>query len=142
MPDPIRTVPPGSGDSASPRTADVRAGQWGRSGQVRIRRERDRVLVGIGGELCLDDTAMLDRALRSALAEPVPRVELDLAALTFWDCSVLNVLLAARHRALAKGQSVAVTAAGPAARRLLALTGTGPLFSAPPCEPSDSFPSP
>jgi anti-anti-sigma factor len=95
---------------------------------VRTRRDGDRVVVTVGGELCLDDSALLERTLRAALREPARRVELDLGALEFWDCSALNVLLEIRRYAMAAGKSLAVTAASPVAERLLALTGTCPLL--------------
>ncbi|WP_078841531.1 ANTAR domain-containing protein [Streptomyces acidiscabies] len=95
---------------------------------VRTRRDGDRVVVTVGGELCLDDSALLERTLRAALREPARRVELDLGALEFWDCSALNVLLEIRRYAVAAGKSLAVTAASPVAERLLALTGTCPLL--------------
>ncbi|WP_416970922.1 ANTAR domain-containing protein [Streptomyces sp. 4F14] len=88
----------------------------------------DRVLVTIAGELCLDDSASLERILRAALREPVRRVELDLGKLEFWDCSALNALLTARREALAADKEFAVTAVSPVAERLLALTDTRPLL--------------
>ncbi|MFM9442953.1 ANTAR domain-containing protein [Streptomyces acidiscabies] len=95
---------------------------------VRARRDGDRVVVTVGGELCLDDSVSLEHTLRAALREPARRVELDLGALEFWDCSALNVLLEMRRYAVAAGKSLAVTAASPVAERLLALTGTCPLL--------------
>ncbi|QNP74371.1 ANTAR domain-containing protein [Streptomyces roseirectus] len=92
------------------------------------RRDGDRIVVTVAGELCLDDSGILERTLRAALREPVTRVELDLEKLEFWDCSALNVLLTARRQALADGKELTVTAASPAAERLLSLTDTRPLL--------------
>ena len=95
------------------------------------RSDGDRVVVAVGGELCLDDCPMLERTLRAALARGAQGVDLDLRALECWDCSVLNVLLAARRQALAQHKTLTVTATGAAAERLLGLTGTRALFTSP-----------
>ncbi|MEU6537016.1 ANTAR domain-containing protein [Streptomyces sp. NPDC047000] len=89
----------------------------------------DRVLVTVGGELCLDDCDLLEHTLRTALAGAVQGVDLDLGSLEFWDCSALDVLLTVRRQALAAGKTLTVTAAGAAAQRLLGLTGTRALFT-------------
>ncbi|MET8978299.1 ANTAR domain-containing protein [Streptomyces sp. NPDC004539] len=95
---------------------------------VSARRDGDRAVVSVGGELCLDDSESLEQILRAALREPVRRLELDLGALEFWDCSTLNVLLTVRRQALADGKSLTVTAVSPVAERLLALTDTRSLL--------------
>ncbi|MFJ6656292.1 STAS domain-containing protein [Streptomyces sp. NPDC091377] len=122
------------GEAAGPEPLRAATQPEGRTAVARrfaVRHEDDRVVVRISGALCLDDTESLARVLRTALDAPVRRVDLDLGGLTFWDCSVLNVLLAARGRARAEGKAVTVVAATPVARRLLVLTGTHILFAPP-----------
>ncbi|MGW2935366.1 ANTAR domain-containing protein [Streptomyces sp. NPDC001156] len=98
------------------------------SPSIATRRDSDRVLVTLSGGLRLEDSEMLESTLHSALDGPVQGVDLDLSGLEFWDWSALNVLLTVRRQALTKGKSIVVTAAGPVAERLLALTGTSDLL--------------
>ncbi|MFE1910299.1 STAS domain-containing protein [Streptomyces anandii] len=97
---------------------------------IETRPAGDRVVVAVRGELDLDAGQVFQRALRRALACSVRGVDLDLGAVVFCDCSALNILISLRHRALTQGKTIVVTAAAPVAERLLALTGTRPLFSA------------
>ncbi|MFF9275965.1 ANTAR domain-containing protein [Streptomyces griseosporeus] len=96
---------------------------------IETRPAGDRVLVVVRGELDLDAGQELQHALRAALARSVRGVDLDLAGVGFCDCSALNILLALRERALQEGKTVAVREAGPAAERLLELSGTRALFA-------------
>ncbi|MGN5380819.1 ANTAR domain-containing protein [Streptomyces lasalocidi] len=101
-----------------------------------------RVAVTVTGEFCLDNSQSLRRALDDALARSEEGVDLDLGELDLADCSALNVLLTARRDALAAGKTVTVTAASPAAQRLLTYTDTHTLFSlarkpGAPCEDTD-----
>ncbi|MFF5138469.1 ANTAR domain-containing protein [Streptomyces sp. NPDC013157] len=91
-----------------------------------------RVTVTVSGEFCLDNSQELRHTLRDALASSAEGVDLDLGRLTFADCSALNVLLAARARAVAAGKTITVTAVSPAVERLLTFTDTYGLFSAAP----------
>ncbi|WBO61850.1 ANTAR domain-containing protein [Streptomyces camelliae] len=97
---------------------------------VQAGRGHRRVTVTVRGEFFLDDSQSLRHALCDALARSAQGVELDLSGLTFADCSALNVLLAVRREAVETGKSVTVTAASPAAERLLTFTDTYDLFSA------------
>ncbi|MCQ9178409.1 anti-sigma factor antagonist [Streptomyces sp. IBSBF 2953] len=98
---------------------------------IRARPEGDRVVVTVRGELDLDSTGQLERALRGALGAAVGGIDLELDDVAFCDCSALNVLLGARESGLEEGKTVAVHTVSPAVARLLDLTGTGPLFDAP-----------
>jgi anti-anti-sigma factor len=95
---------------------------------VTARPHGDRVLVTVRGDLCPGDCELLGHTVRTALAGPARRVDLDLSAVGFCDCSALNVLLTSRRQARASGKTVVVTAAGAAAERLMALTDTRSLF--------------
>ncbi|MHC5905836.1 STAS domain-containing protein [Streptomyces sp. S6] len=103
---------------------------------VALRRDGDRAIVTVAGELCLDDSDLLRHTLRSALRGPVRSLEIDLGGVVFWDCSALNALLAARESATGADVTFAVTAVSPVAARLLALTDTHALL-APPAEGLD-----
>ncbi|MEU2778155.1 ANTAR domain-containing protein, partial [Streptomyces sp. NPDC007162] len=89
-----------------------------------------RVTVAVGGEYRLDDSRDLQHALHDALGRAAEGVDLDLSGLTFADCSALNVLLAVRGQAATMDKTVALTAASPAAERLLTYTDTYSLFVA------------
>lgn len=88
-----------------------------------------RVRVTVAGEFCLDNSQALRRALGDALVRSEEGVDLDLSELDFADCSALNVFLAARRDALTAGKTVTISAASPAAQRLLTYTDTHTLFS-------------
>ncbi|MEU8875985.1 STAS domain-containing protein [Streptomyces javensis] len=90
----------------------------------------DRLIVTASGEFDLESGRILQQTLSDALDHAVGGLELDLAGVEFCDCSALNVLLRVRHRALQASKSFILCAISPAVARLLALTGTLPLFTA------------
>ncbi|MER5942280.1 ANTAR domain-containing protein [Streptomyces sp. NPDC001928] len=98
----------------------------------------DRVGVEVRGELDLDASEWLRKALREALGCSVRGVDLDLKGVTFCDCAALNILLALRLRALRQGKTVVIRASGAVVDRLLALTHTQELFAAPGGEGQDA----
>lgn len=112
---------PRAGASGTPH---VRPVPW-----VSLHARGERVAVEVHGELDLDATEQLERALRAALAAAVGAVELDLGAVVFCDCAALNVLIELRGQALRHGKKVVVRSAAPAVERLLELTGTAQLFA-------------
>ncbi|HEY3019435.1 MAG TPA: anti-sigma factor antagonist [Solirubrobacteraceae bacterium] len=82
---------------------------------MRSRREGDRLLVAVAGELDLTTAPELEELLLTSA--PYADLELDLAELDFIDSSGLRLLLAERERALRDGGRLLVTgAAGPVAR--------------------------
>ncbi|WP_079038300.1 STAS domain-containing protein [Streptomyces sp. NBRC 110028] len=90
----------------------------------------DRMRVSLRGEL--DLTGQLLRGdLHEALRRSASGVDLDLTALTFCDCSGLNILLDLRQRALGQGKTVVIRGSGPAVERLLDVTATWELFIPP-----------
>ncbi|MFI6658526.1 anti-sigma factor antagonist [Streptomyces sp. NPDC050523] len=95
----------------------------------------DRLVVTVSGDLDLDSDQLLQKTLSDALDHATGGLELDLAGVDFCDCSALNVLLRVRHRAHEESKSLVLRAGSPAVRRLLALSGTFPLFAAGPAEP-------
>ncbi|MFG2576438.1 STAS domain-containing protein [Streptomyces sp. NPDC048481] len=102
---------------------------------IGVRPAGRRAVVAVRGDLDLDSTGRLDRALHEALAVAADGIDLELDAVAFCDCSALNVLLGAREDGLREGKTVAVRTVSPPVARLLDLTGTAPLFG--PCGTPD-----
>ncbi|WP_405605040.1 STAS domain-containing protein [Streptomyces sp. NBC_01410] len=88
-----------------------------------------RARVVVVGEIDLDSAADLRRVLTGALHASAA-LEIDLARVTFCDCSGLHALMNTWYRARSRGQTVAVIDASPCVRRLLELTGTLGLLTA------------
>jgi anti-anti-sigma factor len=80
------------------------------------------------GELDLDATSQLRHAVARCLAERPAYLGIDLADLTFCDCSGLRALLRARDDGEHLGTVVNLHGTSHSVSRLLALTGTEPLF--------------
>jgi anti-anti-sigma factor len=87
------------------------------------------ITVRVRGELDMDSVEPLRSVLEDSVSRCARRVELDLSGVTFCDCSGLNLLLAARRRAVLRGRSLTVRVASSAVRRLLVNTDTWPLFA-------------
>lgn len=104
----------------------------GRDGTARLticaRPDDDRTLVSVSGDLDLAADQELQHALRSALTDSGEGIDLDLGGVDFCDCSGLNALLGIRQQALEESKTVTIRRVSPAAERVLALTGTLPLF--------------
>ncbi|WP_168220757.1 STAS domain-containing protein [Streptomyces sp. RFCAC02] len=98
---------------------------------VGSRPEGDWTVVVARGEFDIETRELLHRELSGGLRDAARGVVLDLAGVTFWDCSSLNVLLAARRAASREGKTVTIRVAGPSAHRILELTGALPLLAAP-----------
>ncbi|MFJ8536946.1 ANTAR domain-containing protein [Streptomyces sp. NPDC093591] len=96
-----------------------------------IHPDGDRITVKVGGELDLDSSERLRGVLREALSRSVHGIDLDLGGVTFCDCSALNILLTLRRRALEQAKTITIQHASTEVDRLLALTGTQPLFARP-----------
>ena len=108
-----------------------------RSLSIQFGPDGDRVRLAVSGEFCLDDSQQLQHALRDALSRSTAGVDLELGSLAVADCSVLNVLLAARNHAVAAGKTITLGAASPAVQRLLMFTDTYAFFSGPSAERAD-----
>lgn len=79
-------------------------------------------LVAISGEIDIASGPQLRDQLLSVIRRQGARLTLDLSGVTFIDCAGINVLLAARRRALLEGGSMCVLRASPHVRRVIALT--------------------
>lgn len=79
-------------------------------------------LVTITGEIDIASGPQLRDQLLSVIRRQGARLTLDLSGVTFIDCAGINVLLAARRRALLEGGSMRVLRASSRVRRVVALT--------------------
>ncbi|MEU7203021.1 ANTAR domain-containing protein [Streptomyces sp. NPDC045470] len=101
----------------------------------------DRAAVAVHGELDLAACGKVESGLHDALNRSSRGVDLDLGAVTFCDCSGLNMLLRLRRRAAAQGKTVVIVASSRAVERLLELTEARGLFVSPEPHP-DPAPQP
>jgi anti-anti-sigma factor len=82
------------------------------------------VRVAVVGEIDLATAGVLHDGLRSVLSAQLPhRVEIDLAGVSFMDCTGLTVLVATRDAALLTGCQLRITNPQRIVRRVLELTG-------------------
>ncbi|MDH6622509.1 anti-anti-sigma factor [Streptomyces sp. LBL] len=132
MPQSAYSAQSGSGDAEDWATSVASTGVRKRSEVTVVAgQEGDRVLVTVCGELDLQTEQVVGRALRSALAESALGIDLDFSGVDFCDCSTLNVLLGVRQQALKESKTVVLRTAGPMVGRVLDLTDTRSLFTAP-----------
>ena len=87
------------------------------------------LVVEIRGEIDIQSAPGLRDELLRVIRRCGPRLDLDLAGVTFMDCAGLNVLLATRRRALLEQGSVRVVRASPRVRRLISLLGLERVFA-------------
>jgi anti-sigma B factor antagonist len=87
-----------------------------------LRREQDRVVVRLDGELDLASSPVLERALESSEIAEAPLLVLDLDGLRFVDSTGLRIILLAHEGARARGQEFAITPGSPQVQRLLKIT--------------------
>lgn len=90
----------------------------GQAFTVTCRRDGARSVVAIAGELDMATAPLLDRVLRRLCSPAERELEIDVAELTFCDCSGLSVLL---HAARRRGRSLTLSHSSPALRRLIGL---------------------
>ena len=87
------------------------------------------VRVAVVGEVDLATAHLLRDRLLGVLREQAPAVlDVDLAGVTFLDCTGISALVAVRNAAMRTGRQVRVTHPQPIVRRVLDVTGLlGPL---------------
>jgi anti-anti-sigma factor len=95
--------------------------------QLRIepRRESDRVVVALTGELDMANAPLLQSAIDEPSLADTETVVLDLQGLTFLDSTGLRIILSAREQCWRRGQEFAVTPGSQQVQRLLSVTGVG-----------------
>jgi anti-sigma B factor antagonist len=111
--------------------------------RVNVRREQDRVVLRLYGELDLASAPLFQREIESAEIGAMPMVVLNLENLEFIDSTGLRIILSAHERSRERGQEFAVTRGSPQVQRLLSITRVGEHLHiiAPPDEiaPSDEM---
>lgn len=91
--------------------------------EVTFKREADRVVLCVRGELDLATAPVLKRCLDAAQSDGNGNISLDLGALTFIDSTGLAVMLECQDQAAAKGASLILRNPGPQAQVLFELAG-------------------
>ena len=92
---------------------------------INLRRENDRAVVEMQGELDMANAPLLQSTIESEEMAAVKTVVLDLQQLSFLDSTGLRVILAARELCWRRGQEFAVTPGSQQVQRLLSVTGVG-----------------
>jgi anti-sigma B factor antagonist len=92
---------------------------------IDVRREADRVVVALDGELDMASAPMLQSTIESTAIEGDTMLVLDLRALQFMDSTGLRTILWARDRCQESGRGFALTPGSQQVQRLLAVSGAG-----------------
>lgn len=93
--------------------------------QIESRRESDRVVLALTGELDMANAPLLQQAVEAPEMSETKTVVLDLQGLTFLDSTGLRIILASREQCWRRGQDFAVTPGSQQVQRLLSVTGVG-----------------
>lgn len=93
--------------------------------QIESRRESDRVVLSLTGELDMAHAPLLQEAVEAPEMSDTKTVVLDLQGLTFLDSTGLRIILASREQCWRRGQEFAVTPGSQQVQRLLSVTGVG-----------------
>ncbi len=103
----------------------LRIGEVGDGEQLNIdvRRDTDRVVVVLDGELDMATAPRLQGAIDDPGVAAMPSVVLDLRELQFIDSTGLRVILAALQASRDRGQEFAITRGSAQVERLLSITG-------------------
>jgi anti-sigma B factor antagonist len=91
--------------------------------QIDVRREADRVIVSLSGELDMANAPRLQSTVEGEDLKATSTVVLDLERLGFIDSTGLRIILLARERCHDRGQEFAVTRGSDQVQRLFSVTG-------------------
>ncbi|MGH9112545.1 MAG: STAS domain-containing protein [Acidimicrobiales bacterium] len=94
------------------------------------RREGERGIVAVAGELDLHTADQLTAAVTALLDQQVSAIDIDAGDLSFADSAGLRAVLAARAAAQRDGVSFGVTKASEPVLRLIEITGLSELLRA------------
>jgi anti-anti-sigma factor len=103
--------------------ANIRRVNVGKHLGVDVRREQDRVVLELHGELDLAGAPLLQEAIDRAEEQEPEMLVIDLEDLAFIDSSGLRVILSAHERAKERGHVFALTRGSEQVQRLLAIAG-------------------
>jgi anti-sigma B factor antagonist len=90
---------------------------------IEVRREPDRIVLTLHGELDLVSAPRLQSEIESNPVNASDTLVLDLDDVHFIDSAGLRVVLAAHERTLERGQRLALTPGSPQVQRLLSIAG-------------------
>jgi anti-sigma B factor antagonist len=90
---------------------------------IEVRRESDRIVLTLSGELDLLGAPRLLSEIENATVDSADIVVLDLDGVCFIDSGGLRAVLAAHERASGRGQRLALTPGSPQVERLLSVAG-------------------
>ncbi len=93
--------------------------------QIDVRKEPDRIVLSLHGELDLASTPLLQDEIESAETDGVSLIVLDLDDLEFIDSTGLRIILAAHERSQERGQMLALTRGSQQVQRLMSITRAG-----------------
>src|SRR2546423_14502609 len=92
---------------------------------IDVRREADRVVVSLDGELDMANAPLLQAAIDGASLEDDAMLVLDLQRLQFMDSTGLRIILWTRERCQESGRELALTRGSAQVQRLLSESGAG-----------------
>ena len=81
------------------------------------------------GKICYDNRELLRTAVEEALAEPEPRIVVDLGAVSMCDSSGLQIFLDTHRRAAGSGGWLRLADPQPLVQRVLSITQLSRFFS-------------
>lgn len=90
---------------------------------IGVQRTTDEVILTLAGEIDMLTAARLSSVVNEALAEPPPRVVLDLAGVTFCDSQGLGTLVVLSRKASHAQSLLILTNVGEFLLRVLDITG-------------------
>jgi anti-anti-sigma factor len=93
---------------------------------ISVRQEPSEAVVSLAGEIDLSTVARLASAVNAVLAEPPPRVVLDMAGVTFCDSQGLGTLVVLSRKATMAQSCLVLTNVGDFLLRVLDITGLRP----------------
>jgi anti-sigma B factor antagonist len=93
---------------------------------ISVRQEPSEAVVSLAGEIDLSTVARLSNAVNAVLAEPPPRVVLDMAGVTFCDSQGLGTLVVLSRKATMAQSCLVLTNVGDFLLRVLDITGLRP----------------
>ena len=92
---------------------------------IDVRREADRVVIRLAGELDMANAPLLKAAIEQEDVEGKPMLVLDMQELKFIDSTGLRIVLWARERCQERDREFALTPGSQQVQRLLAVSGAG-----------------
>jgi anti-anti-sigma factor len=92
---------------------------------IEVRRETDRVVIRLVGELDMANAPLLQAAIEQDDVEGKPMLVLDMQELKFIDSTGLRIILWARERCQERDREFALTPGSQQVQRLLAVSGAG-----------------